>query len=122
MEAFFSTRHVGQEQYWPILLERGSSVQGTDQSQHMLLQSQAKFPDVPVDYLGMQEIPFVEAFVGGMCMGAMEMVFLEDWPGILQHVRESCMSMASPAHAGNDHIRRSRPQPCQAVNEKRRVN
>lgn len=75
----------GTGKYWPILLERGFSVHGTDQSQQMLRQAQAKFPEVPVEHMGMQELSFVDTFDGIMCMDAMEMVFPEDWPGILHH-------------------------------------
>lgn len=53
----------GTGKYWPILLERGFSVCGTDQSQQMLNQAQAKFPEVPVEHVGMQELPFA----GGIC-------------------------------------------------------
>jgi 2-polyprenyl-3-methyl-5-hydroxy-6-metoxy-1,4-benzoquinol methylase len=75
----------GTGKYWPILLERGFSVHGTDQSQQMLHQAQGKFPAVPVKHLGMQELSFVDAFDGIMCMDAMEMAFPEDWPLILHN-------------------------------------
>jgi 2-polyprenyl-3-methyl-5-hydroxy-6-metoxy-1,4-benzoquinol methylase len=75
----------GTGKYWPILLERGFSVLGTDQSQQMLRQAQAKFPEVPVEHVGMQELSFADAFDGIMCMDAMEMVFPEDWPVTLHH-------------------------------------
>ncbi|SRR6266700_102396 len=75
----------GTGKYWPILLERGFSVQGTDQSQQMLRYAQARFPDVPVEHIGMQELSFVDAFDGIICMDAMEVVFPEDWPLILHN-------------------------------------
>ena len=65
----------GTGKYWSILLERGFSVQGTDQSQQMLHYAQAKFPEVPVEHVGMQEISFVDAFDGIMCMDAMDKAF-----------------------------------------------
>jgi SAM-dependent methyltransferase len=73
----------GTGKYWPMILESGRLVRGTDQSQQMLLKASAKFPDVPVEKLGLQEIDFVEAFDGIMCMDAMEFVFPEDWPLVL---------------------------------------
>ena len=71
--------------YWPILLARGFSVYGTDHSQHMLLSAQAKFPEIAVEHVGLQDLSFVDTFDGILCIDAMEMVFPEDWPVILQH-------------------------------------
>ncbi len=51
----------------------------------MLRQAQAKFPDVPVEHIGMQELSLVDIFDGIMCMDAMEMVFPEDWPVVLRN-------------------------------------
>ncbi len=75
----------GTGKYWPILLARGFSVYGTDHSRQMLHSAQAKFPEVSVEHVGLQEISFVDTFDGIMCMDAMEMVFPEDWPAILHH-------------------------------------
>ena len=75
----------GTGKYWSILLERGFSVVGTDQSQGMLDRAKAKFPDVPIEHVGLQEITFSDAFDAVMCMDAMEMVFPEDWPVVLKH-------------------------------------
>src|ERR1700722_3165290 len=46
----------GTGKYWPMLFAQGFSVLGTDQSQQMLRQAQAKFPGVPVEHVGMQEL------------------------------------------------------------------
>jgi len=70
----------GTGKYWPILLARGFSVHGTDQSLQMLRQAQTKCPEVPVEHVGMQELSFVDTFDGIICIDAMEMVFPEDWP------------------------------------------
>jgi 2-polyprenyl-3-methyl-5-hydroxy-6-metoxy-1,4-benzoquinol methylase len=70
----------GTGKYWPFILESGRTVHGIDQSQQILLKASAKFPDVPVEKLGLQEISFGEAFDGIICMDAMEFVFPEDWP------------------------------------------
>ena len=64
----------GTGKYWPILLERGFSVMGTDQSQRMLQQAHAKFADVLTEHVGLQELPFADAFDGVICMDAMEEV------------------------------------------------
>ena len=76
----------GTGKYWPLLLERGFSVTGTDQSEEMLKRVRSKFPDVSSErlaHLGLQEIAFADAFDGVMCMDAMEFVFPEDWPVVL---------------------------------------
>jgi SAM-dependent methyltransferase len=70
----------GTGKYWPILLARGFSVHGADQSLQMLRQAQTKFQEVPVEHVGMQELSFVDTFDGIICIDAMEMVFPEDWP------------------------------------------
>ena len=75
----------GTDKYWPMILESGRAVHGIDQSQQMLLKASAKFPDVPVEKLGMQEMRFAERFDGIICMDAMEFVFPEDWPLVLEN-------------------------------------
>ena len=75
----------GTGKYWPIILESGRAVRGIDQSQQMLLKASAKFPDVPVEKLGMQELRFAETFDGIICMDAMEFIFPEDWPLVLEN-------------------------------------
>jgi cyclopropane fatty-acyl-phospholipid synthase-like methyltransferase len=68
-----------------MILESRRAVHGIDQSQQILLRASAKFPDVPVEKLGLQEIRFVEAFDGIICMDAMEFVFPEDWPRVVEN-------------------------------------
>jgi SAM-dependent methyltransferase len=70
----------GTGKYWPPILESGRVVRGIDQSQQMLNRASSKFPDVPIEKLGMQELRLVEAVDGLICMDAMEFVFPEDWP------------------------------------------
>ena len=79
----------GTGKYWSILLEHGFSVQGTDQSQHMMQLAHAKFSDVPVKHIGLQELTFSDTFDAVMCMDAMEMVFPEDWPVVLGNFRQA---------------------------------
>ena len=73
----------GTGKYWSLLLEHGFSVTGIDQSQQMLQRAHAKFPDVSVQHLGLQELNLKDAFDAVMCMDAMEFVFPEDWPVVL---------------------------------------
>jgi SAM-dependent methyltransferase len=75
----------GTGKYWPLILATGRSVRGIDQSQQMLNRATAKFPAVPAEKLGLQEMRFDEAFDGVICMDAMELVFPEDWPLVLQN-------------------------------------
>jgi len=49
------------------------------------LQAHRKFPQVPIEKIGMQELPYVDAFDGITCMDAMEFVFPEDWPLVLHN-------------------------------------
>ena len=79
----------GTGKYWPIILASGRAIYGIDQSQQMLLKAQAKFPGVTVEKLGMQEMRFVEAFDGIICVDAMEFVFPEDWPVVLENFRRA---------------------------------
>jgi ubiquinone/menaquinone biosynthesis C-methylase UbiE len=73
----------GTGKYWPLLVERGCSVVGTDQSEQMLERARAKFPGVHVEHVGLQELAFSDEFDAVMCMDAMENVFPEDWPLVL---------------------------------------
>lgn len=75
----------GTGKYWPLLRERGFAVQGTDQSQQMLAAVQRKFPDVPVEHVGLQELTFTDQFDAIICMDALENVFPEDWPLVLSN-------------------------------------
>ncbi len=79
----------GTGKYWSMLLEQGFSVQGTDQSQQMMELAHAKFPDVPIEHVGLQELAFSDTFDAVMCMDAMEMVFPEDWPVVLGNFRQA---------------------------------
>lgn len=73
----------GAGRYLSMLLEPGHTVVGIDQSQGMLARAKAKFPNVQLEKVGLQEMPYHEAFDGVICMDAMEHVFPEDWPLVL---------------------------------------
>jgi SAM-dependent methyltransferase len=73
----------GTGKYWPLLLERGCDVVGTDQSAQMLARAHDKHPDVTVRHAGLQELDYHDEFDGVICMDAMEFVFPEDWPLVL---------------------------------------
>ena len=69
----------GAGRYMPILLEKGHTVLGIDQSQGMLDSAKKKFPTVQLEKIGLQEMSFAEMFDGAICMDAMEHVCPEDW-------------------------------------------
>jgi SAM-dependent methyltransferase len=73
----------GTGKYWPILLASGKQITGIDQSGKMLECAIAKFPLVPTEKLGLQEMNYQSAFDLVICIDAMEMVFPEDWPVVL---------------------------------------
>jgi SAM-dependent methyltransferase len=73
----------GAGRYIPTLLEQGHTVLGIDQSQGMLVRAQQKFPDVPFEKIGLQEMSFEGVFEGAICMDAIENVPPEDWPVVL---------------------------------------
>jgi SAM-dependent methyltransferase len=70
----------GTSKYWPLILTSGRTVFGIDQSQGMLAHAHEKFPEVPIEKRGLQELCFQAAFEGTVCIDALEMVPPEDWP------------------------------------------
>lgn len=79
----------GAGRYMPSLLEQGHTVIGIDQSQGMLARVKAKFPNVKVEKIGLQEIAFQQAFDGAICMDALEHVCPEDWLGIFGNFQKA---------------------------------
>ena len=75
----------GAGRYMPLLLEKGHTVFGIDQSQGMLDQASRKYPSVPLEKVGLQEMSFQEMFEGAICMDALEHVSPEDWPAIFHN-------------------------------------
>lgn len=79
----------GTGKYWSVILESGRSVFGIDQSQEMLNIAHAKHPQVSIEKMGLQEVPYQEVFDGACCMDAMEFVFPEDWPLVLGNLQRA---------------------------------
>ena len=69
-----------------MILSSGRTVFGSDQSQGMLAHAHEKFPDVPFEKEGLQEMQYQEAFDGAVCMDALEMVPPEDWLLVLNNL------------------------------------
>jgi len=79
----------GTGKYWPLVLAAGAHVTGIDQSAGMLRQARAKFPGIPVQKGGLQEMAFEREFDGAICIDAMEYVFPEDWPAVLGNLNRA---------------------------------
>ncbi|HEY3474292.1 MAG TPA: class I SAM-dependent methyltransferase, partial [Anaerolineales bacterium] len=73
----------GAGRYTGLLLEAGHTVIGIDQAQGMLDRARMKFPTVPLEKMGLQEMHYLGQFDGAICMDALEHVPPEDWPIIL---------------------------------------
>lgn len=69
-----------------MLQQAGAQIVGVDQSGGMLRQASTKFPEVPVQKIGLQELGFADEFDGAICVDAMENVFPEDWPVVLANL------------------------------------
>jgi len=52
----------------------------------MLARAHAKFPDVPSEKVGLQEMRYRDAFESAVCMDALENVCPEDWPLVLANL------------------------------------
>jgi ubiquinone/menaquinone biosynthesis C-methylase UbiE len=79
----------GTGKYFAMVLDAGRRVVGTDQSTGMLARARARFPEVPLERVGLQELAFDAAFDGVMCIDAMEDVPPEDWPRVLGNLRRA---------------------------------
>jgi SAM-dependent methyltransferase len=79
----------GTGKYWPLILASGRAVFGTDQAKGMLDQARAKFPQVQVEKVGLQEMGYSARFDSAICMDAMENVFPEDWPRVLGNLQRA---------------------------------
>ena len=75
--------------YFGMILAAGRRVVGADQSAGMLERARQKHPDVPLEHVGLQELPFEGRFDAGMCVDAMEHVPPEEWPLVLGNLRRS---------------------------------
>ena len=73
----------GAGRYMSMLLEKGHTVIGVDQSQGMLARAEAQFPPVRTEKMALQELAYREAFEGIICVDALEHVCPEAWPIIL---------------------------------------
>lgn len=81
----------GTGKYWQMILERGHTLMGIDQSGEMLRHARSKHPSVSVKKMGLQEMDFEESFDGITCVDAMEFIPPDDWPLVLGNFRRALM-------------------------------
>jgi ubiquinone/menaquinone biosynthesis C-methylase UbiE len=79
----------GTGKYFAMVLDAGRRVVGTDQSTGMLARARARFPAVPLERVGLQELAFDGEFDAVMCIDAMENVPPEDWPRVVGNLRRA---------------------------------
>jgi len=84
----------GTGKYWPMILDSGRTIFAIDQSQAMLNIAHAKHIQVTIEKMGLQEMPYAEAFDAACCMDAMENVFPEDWPLVLNNLQRAIKEAA----------------------------
>jgi SAM-dependent methyltransferase len=73
----------GAGRYFPLLLQTGRIVTGVDQSRGMLERARSRYPNVKLEKIRLQELPYRDIFDGAICMDAMENICPEDWPLVL---------------------------------------
>ena len=79
----------GTGKYFGMVLDAGRRVVGTDQSTGMLARARARYPAVPLERVGLQELAFDGEFDAVMCIDAMENIPPEDWPRVLGNLRRA---------------------------------
>ena len=79
----------GTGKYFAMVLDAGRRVVGTDQSTGMLARARGRFPAVPLERVGLQELAFDGEFDAVMCIDAMENIPPEDWPRVLAGLRRA---------------------------------
>jgi ubiquinone/menaquinone biosynthesis C-methylase UbiE len=79
----------GTGKYFAMVTDSGRRVVGTDQSTGMLARARARFPAVPLERVGLQELAFDAEFDAVMCIDAMEHVPPEDWPRVAGNLRRA---------------------------------
>ena len=85
----------GTGKYFAMVLDAGRRVVGTDQSTGMLARARARFPAVPLERVGLQELDFEAEFDAVMCIDAMENVPPEDWPTVVGNLRRALRAPAA---------------------------
>lgn len=82
----------GTGKYWPMLLAARCALSGMDPSSGMLTKAREKFPNVPTEKRGLQDLDTREAYAGILCIDAMENICPEDWPLVLANLTRALVS------------------------------
>ena len=73
----------GTGRYFELVVAHGRRVVGADQSAGMVQQARSRGLADMVEQTGLQELAYVDAFDGVLCVDAMEHVPPEDWPVVV---------------------------------------
>ncbi|MGZ8631155.1 MAG: class I SAM-dependent methyltransferase [Actinomycetota bacterium] len=73
--------------YFPLVVESGRTVLGVDHTGSYIARARTAAPGVTVERHDLQDLAYVDAFDGVMCIDAMEFVPPEDWPVVLDRFR-----------------------------------
>ena len=76
----------GTGRYFELVAAQGRRVVGADQSAGMVEQARSRALADLVEQTGLQELAYVDAFDGLLCIDAMEHVPPEDWPEVIANL------------------------------------
>lgn len=79
----------GTGKYWPQLIEGKVNILGIDHSAGMLGQAKKKFPNIQTMKIKLHKLEYEDEFDAIICVDAMENIFPEHWPIILQNFTKS---------------------------------
>jgi ubiquinone/menaquinone biosynthesis C-methylase UbiE len=79
----------GTGKYFGLVLDRGCTLVGVDQSAGMLAAARAKYPRALTEKLALQELTFDNEFDGVICIDSMENVCPEEWPSVVGRLRRA---------------------------------
>jgi SAM-dependent methyltransferase len=79
----------GTGKYFSLVIGSGRSVVGVDHSGAMLATARERFPDVPTAKADVQDLAYLQAFDGVMCVDALETLPPEDLPVALACFRRA---------------------------------
>ncbi len=79
----------GTGKYFEILTKNNCKILGIDNSNGMLFQAHKKYPEISLQKGTLQDISFKDIFDAIICMDAMENIFPEHWPLVLNNFYNS---------------------------------
>jgi len=82
----------GTGRYFELVVAHGRRVVGADQSAGMVEQARSRALAEAVELVGLQELPYTDAFDGVLCIDAMEHVPPDDWPRVVDNLGRALRS------------------------------